>query len=205
MPGEHGFWRDEERCPSFSRYETGEEGDECPIRPGEAGTSDLPAQHDELMTEYENLGVFGHGFHLMHAVGLEYVTRQAVEDESHTVGEPARAYRGWSSRCRVLGPFRIPWCIAATCLERKCRLATTTTRRPSRFLLLVRRHGERQGCERSAVRCTAGQGGQIAHASPLIGSFPLPPRKTKTRQSEHMCSGDHDPLRVSHAEQYAVL
>lgn len=78
MPGEHGFWRDEERCPSFCRYETGEEGDECPIRPGEAGTGDLPAQHGELMTEYEDLGVFGHGFHLMHADGLEYATRQAV-------------------------------------------------------------------------------------------------------------------------------
>jgi hypothetical protein len=52
----------------------------------EAGTGDLPALHGEPMAEYEDLGVFGHGFHLMHADGLGYATRQAVEERKPHVG-----------------------------------------------------------------------------------------------------------------------
>jgi len=80
VPGEDGLRRDEECRPLLSRHKTSEEGDERPIRPGEAGTGDSSAQHGQLMPQDQDLGVFGHGVHLVDADSLEHATHQAVEE-----------------------------------------------------------------------------------------------------------------------------
>jgi len=65
VPTEDRLWPDQERSPAFSRHQTGEEGDESPIGPGEAGTGDLPLQHGQLVTEHEDLRILGHRVHSM--------------------------------------------------------------------------------------------------------------------------------------------
>ena len=59
VPGQDGLRRDEERRPSRLGDHTGEQGDECSIRPGEARTRDLTAEHGKLVTKDEDLGVVG--------------------------------------------------------------------------------------------------------------------------------------------------
>ena len=63
----------------FSRNKTGQEGDECTVRPGEAGTGDLPVQHGQLVAEYENLSVLGRGIHPMDANDLNDAPDETVE------------------------------------------------------------------------------------------------------------------------------
>jgi hypothetical protein len=57
-------WSDEysaptyqERAPPLTRDKTGEQGDERPVRPAEAGPADLAAQHCQLVAQGEYLGV----------------------------------------------------------------------------------------------------------------------------------------------------
>jgi hypothetical protein len=55
VPAKDRLRCDEERTPVLARYETSEEGNEGTVGPGEAGTSDLAAQHGELVAQYEDL------------------------------------------------------------------------------------------------------------------------------------------------------
>jgi len=59
VPGEHGLGRDQERAPAFTGGEAGEQGDERPIGPGEAGPPDLAAEHCQLAAQDEDLGILG--------------------------------------------------------------------------------------------------------------------------------------------------
>ena len=87
------------------RDQTGEQGDECSIRPGEAGTGDLTAEHGELVAEDEDLGVLGHGVHPVYPDDLEHPPDQPVEQGQPHGGEIGRPRLGWSSlasRCWTL-------------------------------------------------------------------------------------------------------
>src|SRR5664280_2657488 len=79
VPTEDCLWADEERSPVFSRNMTGQEGDEGPVGPGEAGTGDLPVQHGQLVAEYEDLSVLGRGIHPMDANDFNDVPDETVE------------------------------------------------------------------------------------------------------------------------------
>jgi hypothetical protein len=57
VPTEDGLGRDQERTPALARHETGEEGDNGAVGPGEAGTSDRAAKHSQLVAEHEDLGI----------------------------------------------------------------------------------------------------------------------------------------------------
>ena len=76
MPGEEGLRRDEERRPPLFRYETGEKGDDRPIRPGEAGAGNLPAQHGQLVTEDKDLRVLGGRVHPVDAKRFQYAPNE---------------------------------------------------------------------------------------------------------------------------------
>src|ERR1039458_9718015 len=69
-PAQDRLWADEERSPVFSRNKTGQEGDEGPVGPAEAGTGDLAAQHGQLVAEHEDLSILGRGIHPMDANDL---------------------------------------------------------------------------------------------------------------------------------------
>jgi len=63
----------------FSRNKTGQEGDEGPVGPGQAGTGDLAAQHGPLVAEYEDLCVLGRGIHAMGANDIDDAPDETVE------------------------------------------------------------------------------------------------------------------------------
>src|ERR1035441_5370968 len=79
VPTEDLLGRDEERSPVFSRNKTGQDGDEGPVGPGEAGTGDLPVQHGQLVAEYEDLSVLGRGIHPTDANDLNDEPDETVE------------------------------------------------------------------------------------------------------------------------------
>src|ERR1035437_7494969 len=80
VPTQDRLGRDEERSPAFSRNKTGQEGDEGPVGPGEAGTGDLPVQHGQLMAEHEDLRLLGRGIHPMDANNLNDAPDETVEE-----------------------------------------------------------------------------------------------------------------------------
>jgi len=92
----------------FSRNKTGQEGDEGPVGPGEAGTGDLPVQHGQLVAEYEDLRVLGRGIHPMNANDLHDAPDETVEEGQ---GEERQASPSVSWLVKlgqgVSGPFRI--------------------------------------------------------------------------------------------------
>ncbi len=77
--------------------ETSEQRDERAIRPGDAGTGDLAAQHCWLVPEHQYLCVLGQGVGLMYPDTLEHTTCQAVEEGEPRAGERGRARRRGSS------------------------------------------------------------------------------------------------------------
>ena len=58
-------------------------GDERSFRPGERGPADLPAKDRQLMTEHQDLRVFGDGVHAMERRGLDDAAEQTVEEAEH--------------------------------------------------------------------------------------------------------------------------
>ncbi len=64
----------------FSRNQTGQEGDEGPVGPGETGTGDLPVQHGQLVAEHEDLRVLGRGIQSVDTNGFDDASDQAVEE-----------------------------------------------------------------------------------------------------------------------------
>ena len=89
MPSQDRFRRDEERRPALSVDEACLRGDERPVRPGEPRLCDLAAEHRHLVAQHQDLGVFGHGVHVVDRQGFYDATDQAVEEAEHH--EPARS------------------------------------------------------------------------------------------------------------------
>ena len=73
----------------FAWHQLGQRRDERPVRPGEAGTGDLPAQGGQLVTEHEDLGVLGGRLHPMDP-------KQFANTADQAVGEAERHGRGAS-------------------------------------------------------------------------------------------------------------
>ena len=67
MPAKDRLRCDKEGCPPLTRDEASEGTDGRSVRPGEAGAGDLAPEHDELVAQHEDLGVFGHIVHLVGA------------------------------------------------------------------------------------------------------------------------------------------
>jgi hypothetical protein len=80
VPTQDRLWADEEQSPALPRNKTGQEGDEGPVGPGEAGTGDLPVQHGQLVAEYEDLSILGRGIHPMDANDLNDAPDETVEE-----------------------------------------------------------------------------------------------------------------------------
>jgi hypothetical protein len=90
VPAKNRLGRDEERRPPLSGDQLGQRGDERPIRPGEAGTGDLPAQDGQLVAQHEDLRVLRHGVHPVDPDHLDDASDQAVE-EGHGAGASSSA------------------------------------------------------------------------------------------------------------------
>ena len=70
--------------PAFSGYESGQEGDEGTVGPGEAGTGDLAAKHGQLVAQHKDLGILGRSIRPVDANDLEQAPEQTVEEgEGH--------------------------------------------------------------------------------------------------------------------------
>ena len=84
MPIENRLRRDEERRPSFAGHEPGEQRNDGPVRPVETRTGDLAAEHCQLVTQHEDLGVLCDVVHPVDAHESECAVSQAVEEgEDH--------------------------------------------------------------------------------------------------------------------------
>jgi hypothetical protein len=57
MPVEDRLRRDHEWRPPLPWDETCEQGDQCPVRPGEAGSADLASKDRHLVAQHEDFGV----------------------------------------------------------------------------------------------------------------------------------------------------
>jgi hypothetical protein len=65
------------RIPEFSAYESGEEGDEGTVGPGEAGPGDLAAEHGQLVAQDEDLGILGRSIRPVDANDLEHASEKS--------------------------------------------------------------------------------------------------------------------------------
>ena len=57
MPVEDRLRRDHEGRSRLLWDEAGGQGDQCPVRPGEAGSADLAAKDRHLVAQHKDLGV----------------------------------------------------------------------------------------------------------------------------------------------------
>ena len=57
MSAQDRLWRDEERSPALARDQSGQGGDDRPVRPGEPRPGDLAAKDRHLVTEHQDLCV----------------------------------------------------------------------------------------------------------------------------------------------------
>jgi len=57
MPVEDRLWRDHECRSPLPWDEAGEQGDQRPVRPGEAGSANLASKDRHLVAQHEDLGV----------------------------------------------------------------------------------------------------------------------------------------------------
>jgi hypothetical protein len=109
MPVEDRLRRDEEWRLALLWDETGEQGDQCPVRRGETGAADLATKDRHLVAQDQDLGVVRDGVPPRQANESEgeAAMDQAVEEGEHHGGQPCRLHSGWSRRWRaVSGPFR---------------------------------------------------------------------------------------------------
>ncbi len=106
MPVEGRLRRDEECRPPLSWDKTCEQGDQCPVRPGEAGSADLATKDRHLVAQDEDLSVLGDGVPPRQLERSKGAMDQAVEEGEHHGEQPRRLHPGWSRRWRaVSGPF----------------------------------------------------------------------------------------------------
>ena len=106
VPTEDGLRRDQERTPELARHETGEEGDNGTVGPGEAWTGDLAAKHNQLVAEHEDLGIFGDRVDPEDAERSEDASEEPVEEgERHGGRASPRAFPLVKLGRVVSGPF----------------------------------------------------------------------------------------------------
>ena len=92
MPTQDGLGSHQERRPVCSWHQSGQRGDERPVRPREARPADLAEQDRELMAEHEDLGILGNGVHSPRLDQFDDATGQAIEKaESQTAGSPVKS------------------------------------------------------------------------------------------------------------------
>ena len=80
MPAQDRLGGDQERDPPLPRHQPGQGGDERPIRPPQAGTSDLAAQHRQLVAQHEDLRVLGDVVHPVDPDQLGDASDESVEE-----------------------------------------------------------------------------------------------------------------------------
>jgi hypothetical protein len=80
VPAEDWLRRDEEQSPELSGYESGQEGDEHTVGPGEAGTGDLAAEHSQLVAQNKDLCILGRSIRPVDTNDLEHAPGQTVEE-----------------------------------------------------------------------------------------------------------------------------
>ncbi len=107
MPVEDRRRRDKQRRPTLARDETSEQRNEGTVGPGESRLLDLAPEDRELVTQDQDLHVFGNGLHPVDADQLERATRQTVEErQGHAI---ILAGASWPVKPggRVIAPFSV--------------------------------------------------------------------------------------------------
>lgn len=98
----------EERRPAFVWHQLHQGGDECPVRPGEAGTCDLATPDGQLVTEDEDLGILGRGDHPMDPKQFTNTAYKTLEEaERHARGALLPPIAAGHTRNCIVGPFRL--------------------------------------------------------------------------------------------------
>jgi hypothetical protein len=98
VPSEDCLRRDEERSPALTGYESGQEGDEGTVGPGEAGTGDLAAEHGELVAQDKDLWILGGIVHPEDPEQFDDAADQAVEKAERHGRKRRRTRPAWSRR-----------------------------------------------------------------------------------------------------------
>ena len=107
MPTEDCLRRDEERSPALTGYESGQEGDEGTVGPGEAGTGDLAAEHGELVAQDKDLCILCRGIRPVDANDLEHASEQTVEEGQGRDGSLTEGALAGQTRSEGFGPFKV--------------------------------------------------------------------------------------------------
>jgi hypothetical protein len=92
VPAKDRLGRNEERHPSLPADQPRQSGDERPIRPPEAGTGELAAQHGQLLAQHEDLRVLGDGVHPADPDQLDDASDESVEEAERHTGERLVAF-----------------------------------------------------------------------------------------------------------------
>jgi len=107
MPVEGRLRRDHECRSPLSWDEISGQGDERPVRPGEAGLADLASKDRHLVAQHKDLGVLGERVLPRQLERSEGAMDQAVEEADQHCEQPRRLHPGWARRRQgVSGPFR---------------------------------------------------------------------------------------------------
>jgi hypothetical protein len=196
VPAKDRLRLDEERRPAFAWQEIRENGDERPVRPREAGSGDLTAQHKKLVAEDQDLRVLGDGVHPMDAGQPHDAADQSVEEAERHGRLPSP-----SEFCLVkltiefVDPSRSLARIPAACWREE-RLS----RRPpageepdqARFARRTRRGPTTPTLRSRGRRARLGSAG-----SPTAGSLSMPIRTVRSAAGVRRCrgarSGSPDP------------
>ena len=80
VPVEDRLGRDQERAPPLPGHEAGEQGDQRPVRPAEAGPPNLASEHRQLLAQDGYLGVLRQGVHPADSDEPEHPTDQLIEE-----------------------------------------------------------------------------------------------------------------------------
>jgi hypothetical protein len=162
MPSQDRLGRDEKRRPLLAWHQLCQSGDERPVRLGEPGPADLPAKDRQLMTEHQDLRVFGDGVHA--------VERQRFDDAAEQTVEEAERYGRAGSplgSCpvkgddRIVGPFTsTPPFLHTTPGRREAGAASTA----GSSALESRRGGQPAGVDRTARSATSLHGAGLLFA-----------------------------------------
>jgi hypothetical protein len=103
VPSEDCLGRDEERSPELSGYESGQEGEQGTVGPGEAGTGDLAAEHGQLVAQNKDFCILGRSIRPMDANDLKHAPEQTVEEGQGHGGSLTGGCSSWSN---PVGGFR---------------------------------------------------------------------------------------------------
>jgi hypothetical protein len=94
MPAEDRLRHDEECRPPLPSDEAGEQGDERPVRPGEAGSADLATKDRHMVAQHEDLGVLGEPVPPRQLERSKGAMDQAVKEGEHHGEQPLPTVAG---------------------------------------------------------------------------------------------------------------